>query len=505
MKEIIGIDLGTTMSAIARLGADGRPEIVFNENGENITPSAVAVEGTDPADWLVGTEAKRMLWDDGSPALGRFKRDMGSERSQVVNGQTVSPTQLSAAVLGELRRIAESRGPIGSVVVTVPANFGNDARVATTEAAEEAGLPLEYIINEPTAAALYFATSRNDVESGTYAVFDLGGGTFDVSIVALDGKEVSVLSTTGVERLGGMDFDAALQALVQRLYREKTGGECSEEDYDQNQAEEDKKSLSSVESKTVSVRGAEGRANLKVSRSDFEAEISSSLAQMGLLCEVALDEAGIQKGDLAAVILAGGSTRIPAVRETAEVAFGAPLVHFANPDEIVALGAAVYAGLRAGRGMTQPGQQEALAGLSVSEKTSMSYGTVSLGIGASESERTLVNSVIIPRLTEIPCERMELFHTASQGQQEVHCQVTEAGADETDLEFVKVVWEGNLKLGGARPLGHPVEVTFAYDENQVMRCSFQDGEGGEPLEVDLRLSGSKQSVDAPLDIDEFKI
>lgn len=505
MKGIIGIDLGTTMSAVARLGADGKPEIVFNENGENITPSAVAVEGADPSDWLVGTEAKRMLWDEESSALGRFKRDMGSERTHQVAGHSVTPTELSAAVLGKLKAIAERSGPIGSAVVTVPANFGNDARVATSEAAEAAGLPVEFIINEPTAAALYFASTRSQSEAGTVAVFDLGGGTFDVSVVRLDGQDVSVLSTTGVERLGGMDFDAALQELVQRLYQEKTGGECSPEDYDLNQAEEDKKSLSTVDSKMVSIRGASGRANLRVTRADFEAAISPSLAQMSLLCEVALDEAGLGGEGLDAVILAGGSTRIPAVRDVAEKAFGAPLVSFGNPDEIVALGAAVYAGLRAGTGVAGEGQKEALAGLSVSEKTSMSYGTVSLGFDASESGPLLQNTVIIPRLTEIPCERTQVFYTATDGQAAVRCQVTEAGADETDLEFVKVVWVGELALGAPRPQGHPVEVAFAYDENQVMRCSFRDGEGGEPLEVDLRLTGSKSAVDSPLDIEDFKI
>lgn len=215
MAAFVGIDLGTTFSAVATIDDTGRPLIVHNKDGDNITPSCVQFREDGVAE--VGEYARKSLFFEGSNTVGRFKRDMGTSVTFRAAGREFTPTELSALVLQKLAADAtESLGTIGEAVVTIPANFSHEARDATMAAARAAGLNVKYIINEPTAAALYYAFKSGNDLGGIYAVYDLGGGTFDISIIRVDGQDVEVMATNGVARLGGDDFDLALQKLVQK-------------------------------------------------------------------------------------------------------------------------------------------------------------------------------------------------------------------------------------------------------------------------------------------------
>ena len=286
--------------------------IVNNDRDENITPSCVAkIKG----EIVVGERARRQWANDKDSAAARFKRDMGTSSKYKIDGKDFSPAELSAAVLKKIKTDIESKiGPISEAVITIPANFSQEARDATMEAGKKAGLVVKYIINEPTAAALYYAYQSEAELSGTYAVFDLGGGTFDVSIIRVKGQDVEVIASNGLHKLGGDDFDKCLWDMVAKKYKEEFSKELTFEDFPLNDAEEEKKSLSKRKRTTAEV----GRELVDVSRIDFEESISSLLAQVEMMCEATLEEAGVNASEIEEVFLAGGSTRMPCVVECAK-------------------------------------------------------------------------------------------------------------------------------------------------------------------------------------------
>lgn len=218
MNAFIGIDLGTTYSAVATIDKTGRPVIVHNSDGENITPSCVTE--TDRGVFEVGEYARRTWGNSPEKAAARFKRDMGTSATVRINARELTPSDLSSLVLKKLVKDAESQiGPIGEAVITIPANFSSEARDATMLAARNAGLNVNYIINEPTAAALYYAFKSGEELHGNYAVYDLGGGTFDISIIKVNGQDVDVLASNGVSKLGGDDFDKEIQNIVKKIQK----------------------------------------------------------------------------------------------------------------------------------------------------------------------------------------------------------------------------------------------------------------------------------------------
>ena len=339
MANFIGIDLGTTFSAVGHIDANGRPVIVHNKNGDNITPSVVSVGPDDTTH--IGESARRALGADEN-TFGRFKRDMGTETTYGLNGSAHTPTFFSSLVLKKLKQDAESSiGAIDGAIVTIPANFANEAREATMEAAKLAGLDVKHIINEPTAAALFYAYNSPQELGGTYAVYDLGGGTFDVSIIKLSGQDVEILATDGVSRLGGDDFDEIIRKLVSQKYKEATGGELDPSDFTKTDAEEEKISLSSRDEVTIRARSDSGKAMITITRAEFEEAISSLIAQTEMLCETAMADAGVSPEQINGVFLAGGSTRVPAVLESVKSVFKQDPLNAGNVDEVVALGAAL--------------------------------------------------------------------------------------------------------------------------------------------------------------------
>lgn len=497
MAAFIGIDLGTTFSVVAAIDETGRPSIVHNNDGHNLTPSCVTeTDGRIE----VGEFARRTWGNAPGKAAARFKRDMGTSARHNVNGRDFTPTELSTLVLKKLLKDAEKAiGPIGEAVVTIPANFSNEARDATMAAAKAAGLDAKYIINEPTAAALYYAFKSERDMSGIYAVYDLGGGTFDVSIIRVNGQDVEVLASNGVSKLGGDDFDEALREMIARKYKEAMGVDMESDDFTKNHAEEEKKSLSQRKRITAKV----ARQLIDISREEFEEAISSRVTQAEMLCESTIDEAGIDPSDIRSVFLAGGSTRIPLVRESIKRVFNQEPISSVNVDEVVALGAALYAAYKGDRSKLSSVQRNAIQKIKVAESTAKCFGTISFSHDAARDQAKLTNSILIRKGDKIPCSVTESFFTISDGQEGVNCKLTESASPETDPRFVKVIWEGRLELPPGRPAGQEIKVTFAYDENQIMKCSFVDVATGRKTTIDLSMISSN-GVDSE-EIDKFMV
>ena len=498
MSAFIGIDLGTTFSAVATIDETGRPKIVHNQDGSNVTPSCV-VE-TSEGVMEIGEFARRQWGNAPETAAARFKRDMGTSVTHAINGQEFTPSQLSTFVLKKLLSdAAQTLGSIGEAVVTIPANFAHEARDETMAAAKAAGLNVQHIINEPTAAALYYAFKSGEELGGVYAVNDLGGGTFDVSIIRVDGQDVEVLATNGVSKLGGDDFDLALKKLVQEKYKDLTGDELEDDDFTLNHAEEQKKSLSARKQVTFKV----ARQLVDINRDEFEEAISTHITQAEMLCEATIDESGIDVSDIEGVFLAGGSTRIPIVTESVRNAFKKEPTASVNVDEVVALGAALYAAFKGDRANLSVVQKNAIEKIKVSESTGMCFGTISVTHDQTRDAPKLCNSILIRKGEKIPCSVTESFYTVHEGQEGVDCQVTESKAIETDPRFVKVIWEGKLKLPPDRPANQEVKITFAFDDNQIMKCSFVDVSTKRETSIDLSMASSK-STDAK-EVEKFLV
>ena len=494
MSSFIGIDLGTTFSAISTIDETGRPVIVHNSDGKNITPSCIEFENGNA---FVGEEAQKGLFISEN-CVGRFKKAMGETKEYEIEGKTYTPTDLSSILLKKLLKDATlAIGDIGEAVVTIPANFSNNAREATMTAAKMAGLNVNYIVNEPTAAALYYAYQSGSDLNGNYAVYDLGGGTFDVSIIKVNGQDVDVLKSSGVRNLGGDDFDEKLRELI--INKAKVAFEEDiAEDFKKNDAEDVKLSLSKRDKVKCSIGSI--RKTLEITRDEFEEAISSYLAQTQMLCEAVVEEAGLGMTQIESVFLVGGSTRIPAVRKMVEQVFQQDPISTANVDEVVALGASIYAAYKGNRDLLNPVQKKAIGKLKIGEQTSQNFGTIALESGSLESGvLKRYNDIIIKRGEKVPCSFTKTFYTVQDGQKSIRCTVTESTQNEKDPEFVNIIWEGNLDLGAETKAGQEIEVTFGFDDNQIMNCSFKDTETGKSSKVELNTTKDEGRSNADIE------
>ncbi len=501
MSSYIGIDLGTTFSVVSTIDKTGRPQIVENPDNpveyRNITPSCVEIKDETLE---VGWTAYKSF--DKPNVAKRFKRKMGTSETLNIGGKDYTPTDKSAAVLNKLKKVAENElGEITEAVVTVPANVANEAREATLEAAKLAGLDVKYIINEPTAAALYYAFKEGKELSGNYVVYDLGGGTFDISIIRISGQDVKVLVSNGINKLGGIDFNESLRDVVKKKYNGITGKELKMSDYNFTLAEEDKKSLSRRPKITAGGGGDIGGEFVFVKRAEFEEAISSMIAQTEMLCQSTLEEAGPEASDIKGVFLAGGSTRIPAVLQSVEKIFGQEPIAVVNVDEVVALGAALYAAYKSDGKHLSSVQKKSIEGIKFSEVTNMCYGTIALGHNEARGE-SLENNILIKKGEKIPCSVTKPFMTVVDGQEKANCTITESRLPETDPRFANILWEGELPLPAGRPKGQKIEVTFRYTENQIIHCSFKDVESGRVEEVNTSMGGKSNEGS---EIDKFLV
>ena len=505
MKGFVGIDLGTTFSVLSVIDETGRPLIVPNRDDENITPSCVDERA---AAFRVGTAA-RATWgvsggNSSGRAAARFKRDMGTAMQFHINDHVFSATQLSAIVLRKLVLDAKDRGvEADEAVVTIPANFPNTAREATMEAAKTAGLQIRHIINEPTAAALYYAYTQNEPLAGNYAVYDLGGGTFDVSIIRMHGRVMDVLASNGLPRLGGYDFDQLLRDIVEQKYEAQAGAPMRSSDFTLNDAEAMKIRLSEKEKDDVDVGRGGGGELIEVRREELEAVIAPMISRAELLCETTLQEAGITINELQGVLFVGGATRMPLVRESARRVFRREPFADAKVDEAVALGAALYALYKGDRKTQTPAQRATIDKISVSESTSKCFGTIAMTYSSQRDEAVRVNDILIPKGTRIPYATTRSYLTVQTNQQLIRCRITESEQTETDPKLVTVLKEVEMDLPPGRAAKQEIKVTYAYDENQIMHCSFVDVISGRERGVSLSMVAARP--EKPFAIERYMV
>lgn len=461
MARIIGIDLGTTNSCVAVLEG-GEPVVIPNPEGMRTTPSVVAF--TKDKQRLIGQIAKRQAVTNPDRTIQSIKRDMGTDHSIQIDDKAYSPQEISAMILQKLKADAEAYlgESVSQAVITVPAYFSDAQRQATKDAGRIAGLDVQRIINEPTAAALAYGLDKETEQK--IVVFDLGGGTFDVSILEIGDGVFEVLATSGNNRLGGDDFDNRIVGWMVEEMKKDQGIDLSQDKMAMQRlreaAEKAKIELSGVTSSNINLpyitadSTGPKHLDLTLSRAKFD-ELTRDLVEktMGPVRQ-AMEDAKLKAGDISKVLLVGGSTRIPAVQDSVKNYFGKEPFKGINPDECVAIGAAIQAGVLTGD----------VKGMVLLDVTPLSLGIETMGG---------VMTKIIERNTTIPTKKSQVFSTAADGQTTVEIHVLQG-----EREFVK----DNKTLGrfildgiAPAPRGIPqIEVTFDIDANGIVNVTAVD-------------------------------
>ncbi|MBD1892963.1 Hsp70 family protein [Coleofasciculus sp. FACHB-SPT9] len=488
MGHVIGIDLGTTYSAIAYVNADGKSEIIPNSEGERITPSVVFFEDSNI---VVGSYAKSVAVSEGERVVQFIKRRMGSDYRIRQNDRDYTPEEISALILKKLKQDAESflNTTIRDVVITVPAYFDDKRRTATKTAGEIAGLNVLRIINEPTASALEFSASR-EVHNKTILVYDLGGGTFDITIMKVNGKDVDVIASGGDHELGGKDIDDCLIGLFQEEFKKATGfdplSSIAGQQELRSKAEETKRKLSSSPNVRIALN-VEGRsATFKVTQNQFEELIDEIVLRTEMNIELVLEEAGLAAQDIDDVLLVGGSTRIPLVGKMLLRLFGKEPLRSVNPDEVVAQGAAILAitlSTESGEGSPSPSNTVLPT---ISDVCAHSLGVVIVNdFGVEE------NSTIIPKNSKIPCQASEVYGTASDNQSSINIRIVQGDAKDPD-DCVSL-GEAYLENFPPSPAGSPVRIIFLYDENGILDVTGVFVQTGQTVKTRIEVQGTMSS------------
>jgi len=494
MAGIVGIDLGTTFSSLAILNAIGKPEIVPNADGERLTPSAIFFDEENPDIIRIGIEAVNSRHLNADRSVRWIKRHMGdADYHKKIDSKEWTPVELSALILKKLKQdCSVNSDEVQDAVISVPAHFDEVRRKATMDAGTMAGLNVIGIVNEPVAAALYYATTRE--VTGKVLVYDLGGGTFDVTILDVKGHQMDIVCSQGDHALGGVDFDRKVLELLEQKYRDKFDAELIASDEDrakyEDEAEDIKRTLSRRNVAKIMLYGPAGNMRVEITRDMFQEAISDLMNRADILVEVALEEAGIEPGAVDKVLLVGGSTRIPLVQQHLEKIFGYAPETAVNVDECVSLGAALHAGLTVLRekpDQVSPGISSGLKDINLTDVCNHSYGTVCAPIDMETGKRVIENRIILNKNTPLPCEASQTFYTLVDGQSEIEVTVTQG--EDTDVEYVKKIATHKFELPPDRAAGCPIKVTYGYDVNQRMHCTFEDVQSSRVLEVDLSLDG----------------
>ncbi len=492
MANIVGIDLGTTFSALAILNAIGKPEIIPNADGERLTPSAIFFDEENSDLIRVGIEAVNSRHLNAERSVRWIKRKMGdASYRKNIDSKGWTAVELSGLILKKLKQDCSiENNEIHDAVISVPAHFDEVRRKATMDAGTMAGLNVIGIVNEPVAAALYYATTRE--VSGKVLVYDLGGGTFDVTILDVKGHQMNIVCSQGDHALGGVDFDRKVLELLEKSYRDKFRAELIGSDEDrakyEDEAEDIKRTLSRRNVAKIMLYGPAGNMRVEITREMFEQAICDLMNRADILVEVALEEAGAEPSTIDEVLLVGGSTRVPLVRQHLERMFGFAPETAVNVDECVGLGAALHAGLAMLREKPEtvpPGVSNGLRDINLTDVCNHSYGTVCAPLDKETGRRVIANRIILNKNMPVPCEASQTFYTLSEGQSELEVTITQG--EDTDVEYVKKVATHKFGLPADRPAGCPIKVTYGYDVNQRMHCKFEDVQSSKVLEVDLSL------------------
>ena len=463
MSKIIGIDLGTTNSCVAVMEG-GKPTVIANTEGARTTPSVVAF--TKTGERLVGEPAKRQAVTNAEKTISSIKRDMGTDRGRTIDGKKYSPQQISAMILQKLKADAESYlgEKVTEAVITVPAYFNDAQRQATKDAGKIAGLDVKRIINEPTAAALAYGLDNEKEQK--IMVYDLGGGTFDVSIIEIGDGVIEVLATNGDTHLGGDDFDNKIIQWMLDEFKKAEGVDLSGDKMAMQRlkeaAEKAKKELSSAMTTNINLpfitATAEGpkHFDMNLTRAKFDELTRDLVDKTAIPVQNAMKDAGLNYSDLGQVLLVGGSTRIPAVQDKVRALTGKEPSKSLNPDECVAIGASIQGGKLAG---------DAGAGdILLLDVTPLSLSIETMGGVATR---------LIERNTTIPTKKSQIFSTAADNQTAVDINVVQG-----ERQFAKDNKSlGQFRLDGIAPAprGIPqIEVTFDIDANGIVNVSAKD-------------------------------
>ena len=491
---VIGIDLGTTNSCVATLEG-GQAVVIPNSEGARTTPSVVAF--TKDGERLVGITAKRQAVTNSERTILSVKREMGTDWSKKIDEDTYSPQEVSAFILQKLKADAEEYlgREVKQAVITCPAYFSDAQRQATKDAGRIAGLEVLRIINEPTAAALAYGVDKADDQ--TILVYDLGGGTFDVSVLEIyqvDGQpQIEVKATSGDNRLGGDDFDQVVVDWLVSEFKKSTGVDLGKDLQSMSRlreaAEKAKIELSSSASTQINLPfitmrdGQPEHLDITLSRSDFEKLISNLIERTMSPTRRAMKDSGVKKGDVDKVILVGGSTRVPAVQSAIEKEVGKAPFKGINPDEAVAVGATLQAGIIVG--------DEGVTDVLLLDVTPLSLGIETLGG---------ITTPMIERNTTIPTRKSEVFSTAADSQPAVEVHVLQG-----EREFAK----DNITLGQFHLVGIPpaprgvpqIEVTFDIDANGIVNVSAKDiGTGTEQsIKIESQTSLTEDEINQKIE------
>ena len=471
MGKIIGIDLGTTYSAVAVVNEHGKPEILVNREGERLTPSVVLFDDEAP---LVGSIAKRSAVASPLNVVQFVKRQMGDPKwkFRTESGNSYTPEEVSALILKRLKEDAETLlgETIYDAVITVPAYFNDAQRKATQDAGKIAGLNVLRIINEPTAAALAYGIEKSTKDE-TVLVYDLGGGTFDVTIMKIAKSEIGVLATKGDKDLGGFDWDNELMKYLNEEFKSQGGPDL----FDDPALEQDLRDKSEIAKKTLSARdkatvflSASGKTqSIPVTLDKFNELTEPLLKRTSRIMEMVLEDANLAWSDIDKVLLVGGSTRMRAVPALVERVTGRKASMELHPDEVVALGAAMQgAVLRAENKEGSRAVQEQYSLVEIKDVCAHSIGVIA--VDGNERE---FNSIIMRQNSVTPCDASDIFSTVSNNQTRLHVRITEGESD--DPNYVRMLYDGMMPFP-PYPKGAPIKITTQYDVDQTIHVIVED-------------------------------
>ena len=512
MSKVIGIDLGTTFSAIASLDDLGNPEVLASiDDNRKITASAVYVKNQEV---IVGDKALNYLRSESNNVILQTKREMENDvvystnegkwvkNTDLIDGYT--PAQISSLILKKLKDYTTD---VKKAVITVPAMFAERARQATLDAAKIADIEVIELINEPTAAVLHYASLPGVEVGGRVMIFDLGGGTFDVTFAEVKNKKVDVLTSRGDKYLGGRDFDKEITKIMRKKYQEAHNSEIDIENNKEyiHKAEEVKKILSVRDKASIDIDGPNGIQKIEITKDEFEESIQTYIEKIKMLIEEAMEASGMNPSRINQTLLVGGSTRLPIITKVLTNLMGKPPVKGVNVDEAVVCGAAIYAGVKSEQENLSDQQQEALKDVKLTDVCNFYMGTLAVIPDPLTNRQVVANTIIIERDQKLPVSVTKRYTTMYENQQEIECSVTQSEGPEDNKEFVNIIHNEMLKLPKGRPAGQPIDITYSYDESGKMHCMFTDVESGNTHEIELTPETTESIDNAKKQIEEISI